>query len=380
MRFLRKNKVEKVVLVISDIHLGAGVLVEGKRNPLEDFHSDEELVEFLEFYSSGEYQVTPVELIINGDFLDFLAVPFVRFFDDEYWSERAALEKFKLIEKAHPEVFNALSEFTKKKNHSLTYVLGNHDAEMLFPKVKEQFLAHFGEDHANRVKFIFDGKPYFPAKGVMIKHGHEYEYAHDFDPKDSIIESSAGEKYFTPPWGSYYVTRVINKFKRERPYINQVRPIRSFLINGLIYDTLFTLRFMFANVYYFFMVRTLEIFFHHKKSLANFFESLFKELEIFIDFDLMLREFFQEHPDVEVLIVGHTHEPTFRIFEEDRVFINTGTWTKMHNMDFSKKQDGFKLTYAKINILPLKDEDSSPLDYSLNIWKGASKLPYREFV
>ncbi|MCY4524036.1 MAG: hypothetical protein OXB84_04785, partial [Halobacteriovoraceae bacterium] len=55
MRFLRKTKVTKTILVISDIHLGAGAIIEGKRNPLEDFHYDKEMVDFLEYYFSGDY-------------------------------------------------------------------------------------------------------------------------------------------------------------------------------------------------------------------------------------------------------------------------------------------------------------------------------------
>jgi len=55
MRFLRKDKAKKTILVISDLHLGAGVMVDGRRNYLEDFHSDKELVDFLQCYSKGIY-------------------------------------------------------------------------------------------------------------------------------------------------------------------------------------------------------------------------------------------------------------------------------------------------------------------------------------
>ena len=88
MRFLRANKAQKTVLVISDIHLGAGTYVKGIKNFLEDFHYDEEMVDFLNYYSSGDYEKREVELIINGDLFDLLAVPFVEYFDDEFWSDR----------------------------------------------------------------------------------------------------------------------------------------------------------------------------------------------------------------------------------------------------------------------------------------------------
>lgn len=57
MRFLRKTKKsKKCILVISDLHLGAGSEYQGRKNHLEDFHSDTELVDFFNYHSSGEYQ------------------------------------------------------------------------------------------------------------------------------------------------------------------------------------------------------------------------------------------------------------------------------------------------------------------------------------
>jgi len=85
-----------MVLVISDLHLSAGKNIRGRRNFLEDFHFDRELIDFLVYHSSGLYEDKDVELVINGDFLDFLAVPLRRgFLMMRFWSEKAALEKLK---------------------------------------------------------------------------------------------------------------------------------------------------------------------------------------------------------------------------------------------------------------------------------------------
>ena len=65
MRFLRKHKVTKTLLVISDLHLSAGNFVNNKKNNLEDFHYDQELVQFFEYYSSKDYQSREVEIIIQ---------------------------------------------------------------------------------------------------------------------------------------------------------------------------------------------------------------------------------------------------------------------------------------------------------------------------
>ena len=67
MKFLkRRRKAKRVILSISDLHLGAGEEIKGRKNSLEDFHSDEELVQFFEYYSSGEYQNKEEEIVISS--------------------------------------------------------------------------------------------------------------------------------------------------------------------------------------------------------------------------------------------------------------------------------------------------------------------------
>ncbi len=106
------------------------------------------------------------------------------------------------------------------------------------------------------------------------------------------------------------------------------------------------------------------------KSLSNL---VTEELEIFRDYEMLNREFFSNNSDVDVLVVGHTHVPTFRSYADGKTFINTGSWTKMFNLDFENRQNGTKLTYAKIicnkeKVLP-----------SLNIWLGKNEFPYSDF-
>src|SRR3989339_1144506 len=174
MRFLQKDKFKKTILVISDLHLGAGAFFDGKRNPLEDFYHDKELVDFLDFYSDGEYQNREIELIINGDFLDFLAVPYVRYFDDEYWSEEASLEKLKLMVAGHQEVFHALGLFLSNKKRKIIYIIGNHDAELILDQVKASFLCLFAETVRDNIKIIAnDNGDYNPEIGLFVIHGHE---------------------------------------------------------------------------------------------------------------------------------------------------------------------------------------------------------------
>jgi UDP-2,3-diacylglucosamine pyrophosphatase LpxH len=380
MKSHQKNNVQKVILVISDLHLSAGKMIKGKKNLLEDFHYDSELVDFLNYYCSGDYADIEVELIINGDFLDFLAVPYVEYYDDEYWSEKAALEKLKMIMSAHKGVLDAMKNFLSKEGKKIVYIIGNHDAEFVFDSLKQEFLGYFGEPGK---KIILSNaiSTHVPTPGVSIQHGHQYERAHDFDQENAVVETLNGEKYFIPPWGSYYVTNVINKYKQERSFINAVRPIKHFMIHGLIFDTFFTLRFMLSNFYYFMMVR----FWHYylvKRSVRQVVQDLLRELELFQDFETLTRQYFEKHPESRVLIVGHTHNPNFRIFNDGTIFINTGTWTRMVNLDLGQWNYGNALTYAKI-LVKNKDYTIEQFDENVEVdlkyWMGINNLPYSEY-
>lgn len=382
MKFLKKQKKsKKLALVISDLHLGAGPYIQDKKNPLEDFHFDSELMDFLNYYSTGEFQNKEVELVINGDFFDLLAVPYVPYFDDEFWSETASKDKLKICIEAHIEVMDALNLFLKGKGKKLTYIIGNHDAEFIFKSLQETFKTYFDEEVRDKITFLDNGEPYLLQKGIYLQHGHEYEDAHKFDPKKSIITSTKGENYIIPSWGSYYVTNVINRYKEERDYVNSVRPIKNFLIHGLIFDTFFILRFMIANSYYFFMVRFLY-YYRQKSSFTKLINHLVTELELFQNYEKLTLEFFEAYPDARVLIVGHTHQPMDREYIDNTRFINTGTWTRMVNLDLQTNGFGKHLTYAVIQTFEenyeLENFDQA-VQIDLNEWKGITNLPYQLF-
>lgn len=380
MKSHHKNNIQKVILVISDLHLSAGKMLKGKRNLLEDFHYDNELIEFLNYYSSGDYRDIEVELVINGDFLDFLAVPYVEFYDDEFWSEHAAIEKLRMVMQAHRGVLNALKKFLSVPGKNIIYIIGNHDAEFVFDSLKKEFLSYFGEE-ASKMTLSNSLTTYVPTKGIYIQHGHQYERAHEFDQENAVIETVNGERYFVPPWGSYYVTNVVNKYKQERGFINGVRPIKHFIIHGIIFDTFFTLRFLLSNIYYFIMVRFWH-FYMVKKSLKQFVEDIFRELELFQDYETLTRNFFEKTPDAKVLIVGHTHNPALRLFNDGTIFINTGTWTRMVNLDLGQWNHGNLLTYAKI-LIKNKEYEQEDFDNNVEVdlknWMGINNLPYSEY-
>jgi UDP-2,3-diacylglucosamine pyrophosphatase LpxH len=375
------KKVKKTIIVLSDLHLGAGHFINGVKNQLEDFHFDKELSEFFHYFSTGIYQEHPVEIIINGDFLDFLATPYVKYFDDKFWSEEASVEKLKIIANAHEQVFKSIEEFLKNKNKKLVYIVGNHDAEIILPAVRQAFFDLFDPEVHPFIILPKNTDRYLPAKGVYIMHGHQYERAHEFEVENAIVESKTGKKYIHPTWGAYYCVHIINKFKRERTYINQIQPIKKYLIHGLLYDTFFTIRFMFAHVYFFAMVRFWYYYLVNFK-IKKIFEDLSKQLVLFQNYEHLTKSFFRDNCDAKLLCTGHTHHPMIRPFQDGTMFLNTGTWTKIISLDFTFNFNGFYLTFAHIEL----EEEEYELDdfqryvkVNLYKWRGETHQPYEDF-
>ncbi len=117
-----------MIIVISDIHIGAGVLDDC------DAELERELTAFLAFLSQ-EYP--SAELVINGDFLDFAqafpwqgselesdtleGIPLCS-------SESQSQAKFSSIASSHPAIFKGLGQFLESDTGSrLTILPGNHD-------------------------------------------------------------------------------------------------------------------------------------------------------------------------------------------------------------------------------------------------------------
>ncbi|MDH4468702.1 MAG: metallophosphoesterase [Bacteriovoracaceae bacterium] len=384
MKYLRNHfRKGKTIVVLSDLHLGAGQFRMDLRNPLEDFFFDRELIDLFHFFSSGIYKDRKVEIVFNGDYIDFLATPFVDYFEDEFWSETSAITKLNLVRDAHREVFIAMANFVKVKDKKIVYVVGNHDAEILLPGVRETFLSFFPENLREHV-LVPEVDTYSPTPGVYLQHGHQYERAHNFDPKNAFTEDSLGKRYIIPTWGAYYCTHIINKFKTERSYINQIQPIKKYLIHGLLFDAFFTLRFMFSNTFFFVMVR-LWYWYYHIKSfrLKEIINDTKEELMLFQNYETLTRKFFQKNPDTKILITGHTHHPQMRTFKDGTTYINTGTWTKIISLDFSFNFNGHYLTFAKIDTnadhYELQDFNRT-VHVELLEWKGSSAEPYRSYL
>lgn len=204
------------VVIISDLHIG------GKCKPM--LGHPELLVSFLDQLS--EYAAAAqetVEFVINGDFVDFLAIePFAAWTPDEW----ECIAKLKQAFDQSPLVFDALSRCISKVGR-FTLLLGNHDIESALPRVYRDLLARLGTN-PHRCLFINDNQAYCFGD-LLVEHGNRYDSwnAIDYDGFRRVLSQASrfeplGELGICP--GSKMVEGLVNPLKTDYPFVELLKP------------------------------------------------------------------------------------------------------------------------------------------------------------
>jgi UDP-2,3-diacylglucosamine pyrophosphatase LpxH len=348
-----------VKIVVSDCHLGAGAtLPDGGINPLEDFRKDDKFVEFLEYYSSGEYAGADLELVINGDFFDMLQTRTTANMPYEIL-ESLAVYKIRRILKGHVKVIEALKKFMAR-GHNVKMIWGNHDAGLWWPQVREEIHRALGPELEIWLKpYEFDG--------VRIEHGHQYEIMHQFDENNMFLDRG-GRRILNYPFGSFFVAGFLTNLKARRNFITQVVPFSKYIRWGLIFDFWFTVLQGFRSAWFFFKMR----FIYHPYRFARITKTMQILYELFNrpKFPKIAPDILKAH-NKQILIMGHNHQAAHRHYRDGTQYVNTGTWTDVTSFDAGSLGRLSRPTYAYIEYV----EGSKPGDnvvpmVSLRVWKG----------
>lgn len=369
---------EKFKIVISDCHLSAGRFHEGRLNAHEDFNFDDEMCNFFDYFSTGlygevEYGHVDVELFINGDYLDFLNVPIHGEFEDVI-TEELSLHKLEAIIAGHPKVMAALKRFASRPNKRITYLIGNHDADLFFPKIRERIIREWdpeGQFPSHKVTLIADQDRVKYEGGVEIHHGNQFEAVHVLNFEKPLLTTFLDRPVLNIPWGSFYVLKIVNRLKWEREFIDKVRPIKAFVLFGMILDPWFTIKFVFLSSFYFLKTRFIYSP-KRRSSLKVTAQILQQETDFLLDLEKQARKLLDQEQDTQTVIFGHTHKPMDKIYPDGKQYINTGTWTKMINLDWRNIGQQFCLTFAHVRILEGKSQ------CELRQWIG-EHTPHRSF-
>jgi len=361
---------EKYLVIISDCHLSGGRLFEGRLNPHEDFHFDEEMADLFDYFSNENYGDGPngpveVELIINGDYLDFLNVPYLGEFEDAI-TEEVSLTKLEAIIAGHPKVMAALKRFATKPGKTITYLIGNHDADLFFEGVRARITREWdpnGQYPSEKVKLVAGVDRLNYDGGVEVRHGNQLEAGSILDFKQPLLTNYLEKPLLNIPWSSFYVLKIINRLKWDREYIDKVRPVKIFVLFGLLTDPWFTLKFCFLSGFYF--LKTRFVWSPKRKARLKVTLDIMKqETKLFLDLEKEARELLNERSDLKTIIFGHTHRPMNKIYPDGKQYINTGTWTKMINLDLRGWGQNLRRTFALVHI---KDGEA---ECDLRHWVG----------
>lgn len=237
-------KVARRIFITSDWHLGGTpdqLDSSGRKSRLgtQICRSSRQLTSFIDWVREHGDGPDPVELVVNGDIVDFLA-PEEGFGWASWLSEKEAIAKLDRIrfqcrgtDGRGP--FEALRDFLRHPHCSLTLLLGNHDVELSLPAVRCHLRETVLESDGRGLQLIFDGEAYRRGQ-LLIEHGNRYDPWNQLRHSGlrqersqrsrglPVEEADRETKWFHPPAGTLLVAHAINHLLRNYPFINLLKP------------------------------------------------------------------------------------------------------------------------------------------------------------
>jgi UDP-2,3-diacylglucosamine pyrophosphatase LpxH len=212
-----------VTVVISDLHVGGGGADPGDDHVF-DRHQLVGLLERLAILADEAH--APLELVINGDFLEFAQVApevYTLGSADCWCSEDESLAKLRVILEGHPEIFDALRRF-RSAYRAVTLVPGNHDVDLYWEPVRGEL-----QDRA-AVNFAVGQETLRRHRGrVVIEHGHMQDPANRFmNWPAPFVAGPGGELRLEMCPGTLFMVKFINELEHQYPFADNIKPITAF--------------------------------------------------------------------------------------------------------------------------------------------------------
>jgi UDP-2,3-diacylglucosamine pyrophosphatase LpxH len=359
-------------VILSDLHLADGQ-PPGRLNPLEDFTEDDRLIDLLNHYAALASAELPVELILNGDIFDLLKIRVDGIFP-EVIDEAVALRKLERVIAGHPAVFDTLQHFADSNHRRIVVIPGNHDIDLMFPMVGERLRRRICRVPQQSNVVIYTKTPHLllPDVGVVVSHGHQGETVNRFNYDEILLRRGDLPPVLNLPWGSYFVLRVINRFKERRPHIDRVHPMGPFIFWSLFTDFRFSARLLVTILYHWMRTRLVPNL-ARRSRLSVTVRMLAEELVVRPRLWEWAAEVLREHPGFHTLICGHNHRAAHTQLGGGLQYLNTGTWGTMTSLRLGNLGTVTRHPYAVI------DPRHSPPSIRLLEWHGRSK-PFDTFV
>jgi UDP-2,3-diacylglucosamine pyrophosphatase LpxH len=218
-------------VIVSDLHLGPGS-ADLRFQGIEDFYSDAAWTAFLERQAAAG----PTDLIIDGDFIEFWQIAAALGVLPKHQDPRqpatgpalASDQKFavaaiQLVVAAHPSVFADLRKLLDRGDHRVIIIAGNHDADLLWPKV--QLAIARAINPRDPARLIFTRGPGYEHGGVHVEHGNAFDAANRFSTGHAPFgRDRDGTCRVQSSWGEVFVDQFYTDVERKVPFIDNLYP------------------------------------------------------------------------------------------------------------------------------------------------------------
>lgn len=365
----------KEIIILGDVEMGCGSYT-------DDFVSDKLLSNLIIELSQKKHDV---DLVFNGDSFDFLKCPVIlqkksrlngkitpKHHYPRHICKDTSLAKLDLIYNAHKEVFEAMSTFVSKPGKNLFFVIGNHDADIMFKEVRKKLKQLIGKTK-HKSKVHFPGLKY-QYKEVLAEHGHMYDYLNKIDPKYWYLIYK-NKKILNIPWVSFSIVSNFLEEKEKNPIMERIFPRQEMfakhtkLLHKLTLKGLAHL--MISTIYY--PIR------YHYDPTYTYPKELFREFyrrvkKVHWDVDKIMHKFQKvqkkRKKKYKIHVLGHIHDKYLEV-KEGEVFIHPGSWRDEYDLN---SETGMLEPRQKSYVKIVFDNDGTDISNDNTVCEG--KLCY----
>ncbi|MEE2756622.1 MAG: metallophosphoesterase [Myxococcota bacterium] len=250
------------LLVCSDLHLGGTLRGEdiftapGASLPFAALRRavrhDKSVEKFLDYHRHNTAtdelgRLKPWRLVLNGDIFDFLHIDVMPTGDqaaepsedeERYglsFAENRSCWKMGVICSIHRRTVRALARFVDA-GHQCVFILGNHDVDLWFDKVRNGLLDALelvsSEPEKIRQRVRFEPWFYFEENRVYVEHGHRFDPYNTFpDPLQPIVVTD--QRQLAPTFGHFSLRYFCNRVRSFPIYDMDKNPM-SKIVNWVI--------------------------------------------------------------------------------------------------------------------------------------------------
>jgi len=214
---------DRLIVVISDLHMGIGKDSAEKWYNEEDFRWQKEFELFLKEIDREGKGAT--DLILNGDTFElWQSITNDCQYEDKNLgcTESEALARMRKVIQAHTPDLKALGRFAESHNNRIILLAGNHDVALQFPEVRN---AAIGTITTSKDRVIFNPSGYWLSadQRIYVEHGHQIgREVNCFVNWPSPFITEGGKSYLRRPWGEQFVQKYYNDYENKYSILDNI--------------------------------------------------------------------------------------------------------------------------------------------------------------